>query len=285
MKGKEIVVCVIVFAVLFLCGCNSTALADRASNKEYWGQAHILLANYPGLEISGMPVKDNFPIEIWYSVPDGFEWKPGYYEKIFVKDESVEWQEIFEAGKQAPAISGALGHKGDIIRDIPMQNNAERDFKTVAERKGKLKPYFINLEANELSFKFVVFDSQGNIPAEATITASRHKKDLFVTMEFDSGLAKKIEENPANTGKTAQEVALEKISITGNGKKIENPKIEGNSITIPNVGIIPAGQTKEIIISSPINGFSGKGIRITIKLGQEDLDKDNKIKIQLEEKK
>ncbi len=168
---KKIFFALFLVAVLALSGCqNRSQYVNEMSSAAFWSEAQIGITNKDSIVFEKVPGSDGFPIAIWYSVPDKFKWKNGYYEKIFVKNNDGEWQEIFEASKNAKAMTGLYGHKGDVLRGIPVQNGSEEEFATVDGRNGTIKQYSIDTSAMTLYFKVAVFDSQGEKLVEKTKT-------------------------------------------------------------------------------------------------------------------
>ncbi|HLD58717.1 MAG TPA: hypothetical protein VI977_03700 [archaeon] len=436
MKMKKLLFCGIIFALFILAGCagQKPSFAITSSDTPFFSEAQITIDGAQTMTLEKIPSAEDFPIRVSYSVPDDFKWQSGYYEKILVRNDNGEWQEIFVADTQNPALGGAGGHKGGDVSSIPMQNSSEIQTQnsSIAEtgfsdRKGILKTYSINPDAMAMQFKFAVFDAQGNAVIEKTknlyrpfelkmsvfsktgieitqqisesdfpikicydwsalekwqygdnyeritigpaslggdyivlfqgqpewhdsekgddprnlkksdcvivessestkyvqkktennwsgfasiynlylkekkdtaeeviivgmiwaknttlgetekifgvggtaTAATPTQKDLFVAINFDSALAQKIQEK--NPGKTALQAMIENMQVTVDGKKTV-PIIQGSILKIPNVGIVPAGQTRQIIISSKINGFTGEGITTRITLNQNDLE-------------
>ncbi|MDD5163219.1 MAG: hypothetical protein PHD95_03360 [Candidatus ainarchaeum sp.] len=447
---KKIFFALFLVLVLALSGCqeSKSKYVHEMSSAAFWSEAQIVITNKDSGIFEKIPSLDKFPIDIGYSIPDKFKWEKGYYEKIFVKNNEGDWQEIFEAGKDAKAMAGMSGHRGDILKEIPAQNDSEKEFVTFDGRNGTLKQYSIDTSAITLYFKIAVFDSQGEkllekikslyspfmlkltifsktgselagtisekdfpikicydwsalekwqygdyyekivlfpkanraidilfqgasefhdaaagddprntkksdcvivetskqnspkndlanaaaipektengwkgfstaydfeldrrdtislsgtIHAKNTIMGeteielnssknpaepvqpAQHKKDLSLKIEFDTYLAQKIETNPENAGKSALQAVLENLEIEISSEKTNNFEINGSEIMLKDVGIIAEGETKKIVLSSRITGFTGKGVEISISLSQADLDKGEKIILRLSE--
>jgi hypothetical protein len=445
MKNK-IFFALLLVLVLSLCGCGGSKnpYVQEMSSSAFWSDAQIEVVGKDSRAFEKIPSASDFPVEIGYSVPEKFKWQKGYYEKIFVKNNEEEWQEIFEASKNAIAMAGARNYKGDTLRGIPVQNDSEQEFATVNGRNGALKQYSIKPEAKILYFKIAVFGLKGEKLLEKTITLSspfmlklkvfstsgaelngsiskkdfpvkicydwsamekwqygayyekivlypkantainvlfqgapefhdnaagddprngkkvdcvaiespkqnsglkkifpkktennwsgfstaydfgldsgepislavmihsknlvlgeteielnasgeaaqpvqqveEHEKDLVLKIEFDSALVQKIESSPDNLGQSALQSVLKNLQVEIDGEKTTNFSINGNEITLKDIGIIAAEKTKKISVSSKITGFTGNGIIITISLNQEDLDKGEKIILRLHE--
>ncbi|MDD5148595.1 MAG: hypothetical protein PHH08_03985, partial [Candidatus ainarchaeum sp.] len=194
MKAKIILALVIVLGVA-LCGCQNpkNPFVQEMSSAAFWSEAQVALAGPDSATIDKIPSTSEFPFEIWYSVPDKFKWEKGHYEKLFVKNNNEEWQEIFSASPDAKAMAGMHGHKGDILRGLAAENPEERAYSTVDGRTGTLKKYSISTAAKTLYFKVAVFDSQGRQLLEKTKALySPFALNLKVFSKSGAELAKSI---------------------------------------------------------------------------------------------